>query len=195
MVNIVVKDNIKEFTRNLSAIQKKQIPFATSKAINDVAIDAQNKIVEKITRTFSNRKKWWLKQQPTGIKVKFSKKTDLKASVFTKAYFAEIQEKGGTKTPKTSGNLAIPTNYVPKKYRTSHGAKDMINERQKVFKNSKGVFRRQGKNKVQLMWSLSRTAQVKPRFEFYKTAESAVKQSFRRHFEQRLKQALATAKV
>tara|TARA_B100001179_G_scaffold225397_1_gene205232 strand:+ start:129 stop:731 length:603 start_codon:yes stop_codon:yes gene_type:complete len=194
MVDFIVKDNIKEMTRWLNSVQRKQIPFATSRALNDTAIDGQKSIIAAIPRIFKSRKKWWLKQQPTGIKVKFSNKRDLTATVHTSAYFAEIQEKGGIKTPKRGRNLAIPTNDVPKKYRTSHGAKDMMREKNNVFSTPKGVFKRTGKKKLTLLWSLAPTAKIKARFGFVKILEKVVKRRFKKHFETRLRQAMATAK-
>lgn len=194
MVDLIVKDNIAEMTKWLDNIQRKQIPYATSRALNDTAVDAQKAIVDKIPSTFANRKKWWLKQQPTGIKVKFSKKTDLTATVHTSAYFAGIQERGGVKAPKSGRNLAIPTAQVPKKYRTSHGAKQMLAEKKKVFATPKGVFRRKSKKKIEVLWTFSPRASIKPRFKFHATAEATARRNFARNFERWLKQAIATAK-
>jgi hypothetical protein len=193
-MEITVKDNIKEVTRFLNDVQKKQVPYASSRALNDTAVDGQNSVVAAIPTTFQNRKKWWLKQQPTGIKVKFSKKTDLRARVHTSAYFAEIQEKGGTKTPKSSKNLAVPTGKVPKKYRTSHGAKEMLNANKKVFRTPKGVFRRSGKKNITLLWSFTPSARVPRRFGFIQIVEKVVKRRFSQHFKTRIDQAIASAK-
>jgi hypothetical protein len=193
-MEISVRSNVKEFLRYLDDVQKKQVPFALSRALNDVAIDSQEAAAQRAQEVFQNRKRWWLKQQPTGIKVKFSKKSDLHAKVFTPAYFSEIQEKGGTKTPKRSGKLAIPTNAVPKKYRTSRGAKEMIDERSNVFVTPKGVFKRTGKKNISVLWTFARAALVKPRFGFYTVVEETVKRKFATRFYERLKQALASAK-
>lgn len=194
MIDFVVKDNIKDATRWLNQIQRQQIPYASSRALNDTAIDAQSAVIRAIPHVFNNRKRWWLKQQPTGIKVKFSNKRDLVASVFTRAYFAFMQEKGGIKTPFRGKNLAIPTALVPKKYRNSSGAKDMISEKSNVFATPRGVFKRVGKKKVALMWSLSPFARIKKRFGFEMIVEKIVRRRFKRNFEVRLKQAIATAK-
>lgn len=193
-MEIILKDNIKQFTRWLDDVQKKQVPFATSRALNDTAVDGQNSVVAAIPHVFNNRKKWWLKQQPTGIKVRFSKKDNLHAAVHTSAYFADIQEKGGTKSPRSSKNLAIPTNFVPKKYRTSHGAKEMLDERSNVFRTPKGIFRRDRKGATTLLWSFATSAKVPKRFGFFDILEKAVKRRFADNFKKRIDQALASAK-
>lgn len=195
-MEIRLQSNIKEFTRELTAIQKQQVPYATSRAINDTAVNAQDDVIAAIPRVFNNLKKWWLKQQPTGIKVKFSNKANLHAQVHTSAYFAKIQEEGGVKQPRTAKNLAVPTAKVAKKYRTSHGAREMMDAQKNVFRTPKGVFRRTGKKRypIQLLWSFTPTAKVKPRFRFYDTCKRAVMRRFETNFKMRLSQALATAK-
>jgi hypothetical protein len=188
--------NIKEFTRELTAIQKQQIPFAASRAINDTAVNAQDDVIAAIPRTFKNLKRWWLKQQPTGIKVRFSNKANLHAAVHTSAYFAKIQEEGGTKQPRSAKNLAVPTEKVAKKYRNSHGAREMMDAQKNVFRTPKGVFRRTSKKRypIQLLWSFTPVAKVKARFRFFDTCKAAVMRRFETNFKMRLSQALATAK-
>ncbi len=193
-MEIRLDSNIREFTKWLTEVQKEQVPYATSRALNDTAVDAQNSLVKAVTGIFKNRKRWWLKQQPTGIKVKFSNKRDLAARVHTSAYFAQIQQDGGVKKPKTAKNLAIPTAAVPKKYRTSHGARDMMADKKNVFSTPKGVFRRTGKKKLTLMWSLSPTATIKGVFKFGDIVTKVVNRRFEVHFKKRLDQALNSAK-
>lgn len=189
-----LQNNIKEFTRDLNIVQKQQVPYATSRAINDTAVDGQEAVQAAIPHIFKNLKRWWLRQQPTGIKVKFSNKANLHAQVHTSAYFAEIQSEGGTKRPQSARNLAIPTDAVPKKYRTSHGAREMSNDKKNIFRTPKGVFKRTGKKKITLMWSFSPTAMIKKRFDFNGIIEKVIKRRFEKHFFTRLQQALSSSK-
>lgn len=193
-MEISIKDNVKDVVRYLNDVQKKQVPYATSRAMNDALVAAQNDIVAELPRRFTLRKKWWLKQQPTGIKVQFTRKTDLKGAVFTNVYFAEIQEKGGVKTPKSGKNLALPTDAVPKRYRQSRGAREMVAAKAKVFATPKGIFRRRSKKKLEILWSFTRTARIMPRFSFVRIARYSVQRSFPKHFDKWLQKALATAK-
>jgi hypothetical protein len=191
-----LKDNIKEFTRDLNDIQRKQVPYATSRAINDTAVQGQDAVIAAIPRVFNNLKKWWLKQQPTGIKVKFSNKQNLHAAVHTSAYFAQIQEEGGTKQPRRAKNIAVPTAKVAKKYRTSHGAREMMDAQKNVFRTPKGVFKRTGKKRypIVLLWSFTPSAKVKPRFRFYDTLKATVMRRFETNWKMRFSQAMATSK-
>ncbi|MEM7617161.1 MAG: hypothetical protein AAF195_02130 [Pseudomonadota bacterium] len=197
MIDIVVKDNIKEFTKKLDFIQKRQIPFATSRALNDTAITVQNAIVNKVIVTFNNRKKWWVKgNRRTGIRVDFSnkKRMPLKSSVYTKAYFAELQEKGGTKSPVNGSKLAVPTNKAPKSLRRSDGVKRALQQKA-VFVDKRGVMRRMAKGKLKPLFTFTNIAQVKPRFGFTKSAINTTNRWFPRYFNKRLKQAIASAKI
>ncbi len=194
MPEVIIKDNIKEFTRFLSRVEKKQVPFATSRAINDTAVDAQKSIQAAIPHIFDNRKKWWLKQQPTGIKIKFSNKTRLTASIFTNAPFAELQEKGGIKTPKSGGVIAVPTAKVAKRYRKAGGARQLLQSSDKIFSTKKGIFKKRGKSSITTMFVYTKTANVRRRFGFARIAEKVVKRKFNRNFATRLQQALRTAR-
>lgn len=196
MVEISVKDNIKEFTRHLGHIQKKQIPFATSRAMKDTAVDAQDAVVIQVQQVFDNKKKWWTKgNRRTGIRVDFSKKNDLHASVYTNAAFASLQEEGGTKTPHRGRVLAIPTDNTPKRFAKAGGARALLQSSNKVFSSSKGIYRRQGKKGIpQLMFSYVRSATIRAVFGFADTCMKTVKARFKVNFEKRLEQALRTAK-
>ena len=193
-MEIRLDSNIREFTKWLTTVQKEQVPYATSRALNDVAVDAQNWVVKPETGIAKNRKHSSLKPQPTGIKVKFSNKRDLAARVHTSAYFAQIQQDGGTKKPSRAKNLAIPTAAVAKKYRTSHGARDMMADKKNVFSTPKGVFRRTGKKKLTLTWSLAPSATIKGVFTFTDITTKVVNRRFEVHFRKRLEQALNSAK-
>ena len=196
-MQIVVKDNIREFVAALNNIQRRQIPYATSRALNDTAIHAQEAVVSRIERIFNNRKKWWLKQQPTGIKVEFSRKNALTAAVYTNAYFTPLQETGGIKKPKTARKLAVPTGKVPKKYYKAGGAREMLEANRKVFSTPKGIYRRRGKKRypIEPLFTYTPTANVKPRLEFSETIERTVNRLFAVNFQNRLDQALANAKL
>mgnify|MGYP000033997046 CR=1 FL=1 len=200
-MEIRVDSNIREFTQWLDHVQRDQVPYAASRAINDVAVDAQDSVVKNLQSVFKNLKRWWLKQQPTGIKVKFSNKKNLHSRVFTDVYFAQRQKDGGIKKTKSGKNLAVPLPAVPRKYRTSSGAKRMMRERSNVFKTTTKsgheiIARRKGKKRypLQVLWILTPTAYVPRRWHIYEVIEKVVKRRFSVHFKKRLDQALATAK-
>ncbi|MDY6790521.1 MAG: hypothetical protein SWH54_04550 [Thermodesulfobacteriota bacterium] len=194
MISINVKSNVKQFTRHLTRIEKKQVPFATARALTWTAQDVQKWLIKKIPSIFNVTKKWWLKQQPTGIKIKPAKKNYLVSSIYTKAYFANLQEEGGTKRPTRSKNLVIPTKKVPKSRRKAGGAAVMLKGK-KVFSTARGIYRRKGGKKsrtIELLFHKERSANIKPRFNFRQTAHSIATRMFKRNFLRSLAGALKT---
>ncbi len=196
MISINVKSNVKQFTRHLKRVEKKQIPFATARALTWTAKDVQKWLIKKIPSIFNVTKKWWLKQQPTGIRIKPAKKNDLVSSVYTKAHFAHLQEEGGTKRPTKSKNLMIPTKKVPKSRRKSGGAA-VILKGKKVFSTARGIYRRKGGKKsksIELLYHKEKSANIKPRFNFKRTAHTIATRMFKRNFLKSLANALKTSR-
>ena len=120
-----VQSDTKQLTAYLKGVQKKQIPFATMVALNDVAFDARSLVQKSLPRRFD---------RPTGnpttgkggiigsVQVVKSKKKNLTAQVgFAGRGFrtskwmespADIMHrhiKGGTRFPKMGGKLRIPS--------------------------------------------------------------------------------------
>ena len=196
MLSLNVKSNVKSWTRDLDKIQKRQVPFATARALTWTAQAVQKAIQDRIQRVFENRKKWWLKQQPTGIKIKPAKKTHLIASIYTDAYFADEQEFGGLKRPHRGRSILVPSDKVPKSRRKAGGAGAMLKQKT-VFSNRKGVFRRVGgkkSRKVALLFWRTPSATVKPRLEFRETARRTAAAKFKQKFMDSLSKALKTAR-
>jgi hypothetical protein len=122
MFTVNVSSNIRALTQGMTDIATRQIPFATSLALNRTSKAVQDKLVADVPSRFHTTRKWWLPQQPFGIKTQTSNKTNLTAAVYSKAYFAPLQEDGGTKTAsgtKGAKELAIPTNSLPQGLRKS----------------------------------------------------------------------------
>ena len=112
-----VKADTKRLTRYLT-FQRKQIPFATSKALNDVAFDCRSSIQKSLPSRLDRPTKGII----SSVQVEKSKKKNLVATVgFAGLGFrstkwsespAEIMRrhiKGGIRTPKQSSHLRIPS--------------------------------------------------------------------------------------
>ncbi len=208
MIDFDVRSNIKQFTKGLDRDQRRQVPFATARALTRTAQRCQADIQGNIPKLFNTTKKWWLKQQPTGIKITPAKKADLAATVYTRAYFADLQEKGGIKAPFESGGLLVPTDKVPKYGRKSGGAAKVLAGKKiirrgrkpegspiiKTRSGGKGVFRRKNKKTVELLYNYVPRANIRPRFGFARMAHSSAQRHFKPEFEKSLKAALKTAR-
>lgn len=198
-IEMSVKAEVKEATRYLTRVQRKQLPFATARALTWTAQAAQKEIQEEIPQRFKVTKKWWLKQQPTGIKIAPATKQKLEASVFTRAHFARLQEDGGTKRPFKSSKIAVPSDNVKAKKNRRSGAVREQSAKPKVFyantkSGNRALFERKSKNRVKLLYTFTSTARVFKRFRFVETGERAVRENFNKLFNSSLAKALRTAR-
>lgn len=103
-MQIAVNFEVLKATAWLTDIQKKQVPFATAKALTQTAQDIQKEVQKELPSRFTLRNDW-VRQ---GIRIIPANKTNLKAVVFSRDAFMSLQESGGDKRPKKDRNLAIP---------------------------------------------------------------------------------------
>jgi len=197
-MEVRLQNNIKEFTKELNAIQREQLPFATSLALNAIAVEAQEAVVKSIPSKFKNRKKWWLRQQPTGIKVKFTdrRKNNLHQSrVYTDAAFMVMQETGGTRQARRK-NIAVPKKEnVLDKFEKAGSAHLLLNDKKQYFKTDTAIYRRLKKGRLKYMYALTPTAKIKPRFGFAEIIKKVVMRRFERIFREKLNYAVKTRKA
>jgi hypothetical protein len=188
-----VKDDINKIAKHMDAMGKKQLPYALKQTLNDLAVGAQRHICAKIPSIFDNRINWWSPKVKTGIKVSFAAKDNLVASVYTKAHFAHIQEEGGTKKAYHGGNLAVPTEHIPKGLRSSKGLQRSQGDRT-VFRLGRGIYKRVSNQQLKKLYSLTPQAKIKPRFGFKQMAISSFNKDFDRVFTKWFDYALRTAR-
>jgi hypothetical protein len=210
MIRLDIKSNIKQFTRHLDQIQKKQVPFATARALTWTAKETQGALQGQMPIIFNVTRKWWLQRQPTGIKVKPAKKLDPVAIVYSNAYFARLQEEGGIKQPFKGAGFLVPTEQVPKYGRRSGGAAKVLAGKKILRKagqaggdpimtmpnGCKGIFRRRGKKRlpIERLYSFVPEAKITERMNFKALAAQTAKRQFAPLFKKSLAMALATAR-
>lgn len=206
MIAFSVKSNVKGFTKYLNRVQRKQVPFATARALTWTVKEAQNKLIKAMPSTFNVTKKWWLAKQPTGIRIKPASKVNLIATVYTNAYFLPLQEDGGIKIPLKGRGILIPTERTPKYGRKAGGSRKVMAGKKIVRRGGtsggspiatmqsgkRGVFRRRGKKRlpIDLLYSYVATARIKPRMRFKSRAYRVARRSFDTNFGKSLSMAV-----
>ncbi len=199
MLNFSIQvDGIQEATRYLNALQRKQIPFATAKALTETASDARDEIVRGLDRKFTLRSMWWKPRTRFGFNIKAAKKTDLEAEVFTRAPWMKLHETGGIKKPAQGKHLAVPSSFVRRNKRnkitTANRPRNLKNSFVGTGKNGqKTIFQRKRKQVIP-MYFLERDAQIRERLQFRDTAQRVVNKRWMRNFNKALDHALRTAK-
>ena len=223
-MKISIKTNIAEVTKDLTRVQKKQIPFAASQTLNQLAFDLTKRqgkgVLGKATATTFDKKRG-KGSTPFTQKNFFyenSNKKNLTAWVFwdsKNADFMRFQVAGGTRFPKKKA-IVVSTKHSNKrldKYGNfMKGAiSEMLEDKAKFFSGtpkggrsrSEGIWERYGRStkrggqKIRKVASYTDTASYRPLFPFGSIASNFVfSQSggFESKFQENLRRALAKPK-
>lgn len=219
-MNIDIQTNIKEVTKHLDVIQKKQIPFATSVALNKVAFGLRKAEIAKVKKVFDKATRF----TETGFLVIKSTKKNLVAEVYInnqtnrdRARYMQHEIDGGTRHPyKTTIVITRKSNYTGRTTQAGNLSKATINKfknnRAKYFfgrptgmpQASEGIWERYGREssgsakgeKIRQVALFTKFAKYKPLFPFYETANQVVmgRGGFKRQFEKAMRMALRSAR-
>lgn len=205
---IKVQVDTRDFDEWVSFAVGKQVPFATAKALSRLAVLARDQVRSDLPSHFKIRSTWLSR----GIQAVPANKSDYPnpfAVVGARDQFLELQETGGTKTPKTGRDLALPSDTV----RVGAGGKIPLAlrprralDRRGIFKQtlvrgqsagSVAILRRSGKDRypLQVLYLFRRSAHLQPRFGFRPTVEKVVAAAWGVTFRQALYQALQPRSV
>tara|TARA_Y100000310_G_C20692887_1_gene823516 strand:+ start:4018 stop:4620 length:603 start_codon:yes stop_codon:yes gene_type:complete len=200
---MTVSVDIATSIKHLNNIQRKQIPFATSKALNQTAFDSIKTLSKQTLTKIDTPTKFTQK----AFQVKKSKKTNLIAKVFIKPIQAKYFKYliwGGTRTasgrrlnvPSTNTRLNkfgnIPRTRVPKLLQDSKHFSGIPKGRS--GQDSAGIWKRGGKN-IKMVIAFQQSTSYDPgRFPFHDIVKGVVNRKFKKNFDGSLKQALRTAK-
>jgi hypothetical protein len=207
-MQIKIKDNIKQFTKGLNSVQKKQIPFATSMAINSTLFDMKKTNERKIDMIFEGGATSYTKRQ-----FRFQKSTKRKPVGFffitpEGEQYLKFQIDGGVRTPRKRA-VVVPfkKNIRLNKFGnlTKAKAPQALLDKPNVFSaNIKGVggiyqrskYVKKIKNsRVKLLLAYEdQTNYRNPRYPFYETNTKIADRVFGRNFKRALARALKTAR-
>ena len=201
-MQIKVTSNVGPLTKALDAFGKKQIPFATSMALNDAAFAVRKEIVERTyPASFTVKSQQFARQV---FRVKKSTKHNLVSEVFDrfeKDYLAN-QAEGGIKE-KRGRYIAIPGRDRPvirgkATYRRVHPR--VVLDRPKSFtqtvRGQDMILERRTKKRYPLkrIYLLHESnVKIPKRFPFYERGRAVAQSSFSRAFDKRFRQARLTA--
>lgn len=216
-LQVKVKSNAKEVSRFLQLMHSKQIPFATSLALNDTAKDVRKHIVKRTFPEAFNLKKKGFPNQV--IFTEFSTKKNLTASVgnintkkkrVRAISMLNLHAEGGIKKPKRSLYLAIPSRELNGKYHNKkipksrtpqaifastdrRGSKRGFVQR---FKGGKAIFQRKTLKAypISLFYFLKPIAKINKTLKFYEDANRVAKKVYDKHFDKAFQKAIRTAK-
>ena len=196
MVAISVKYKSRELERGLDSIQRRQVPFATSQALNDTAADGMKFVRFMMPRHLDRPTPFTVK----GILFGRSNKRNLTSFVFVKSVvwrYLKYQILGGTRINR--GGVAVPARgkklnkygNIPGKRTGLVKGKDYLAKKGRIL----GVWRDKGKKKrSQLQVLIADKATYRPILPFKKLVKRVVDKRFVGHWNKRMKAALRTAR-
>ena len=194
-MKLSLKHDVAKLRRTLALWERKQLPFATSRALNDAAFAVRKHTVERAWPEAVDVKKRSFAR--SAFRVKTSSKVKLRAEVFARhgSEIFERQARGGIQIPYGS-HLAIPTtNALTPTGRIRRAA--VIRGNTRMFKarfgRTLGLWTRNRKG-LQLMYHLVPRVRTPKSFRFYEDAERVAVKTFRRQIRKRLREALRTAR-
>ena len=202
-MHVSVTSNISAVSKAIDAFGKRQIPFATSQALNDTAFAVRKEIVERTyPDSFTVRNRRFASAM---FRVGKASKRNLVATVsdvLGRDYMVD-QAKGGIKRPR-GRNIAIPSREIkrtgtgkvpkakqPRNLLDGKGYRTTLRSGQPVIaeKTGRGSAKRQ-----RVLYLLEPTARIPKRFPFYERGRKVAKDTFPRAFDRRFAQARRTAK-
>lgn len=170
-----------------------QVPFALSQSLNRAATAARKEVVDvawPAGKTIRNRGfMGWL------MRTEFSTKANLRVKVYNREprAFVPLHAEGGSKRPTRGGLLAIPGTIV-KRARGSHGVPANLKPRnlRGAFRKGNAIFQRDGRNRLQLMYVLKGSAQIRKDFAAHETFEAVMRSEVSRQFPIAMQAAMKT---
>jgi len=210
-----VRGNIKEFTRSLNRLQKEQLPFAVSLALNETADDVSQVQRKQAERLFDRPTPFVLNGLSTTrgkFRGKRATKRRLIASIIPGSArggldaagnriqdLLKLQIEGGTRTPKGRA-IVVPTklaktnkygNLRNKQVARLAGQKTTFSAGQAEGMKP-GLYRRQGKGKAIMLVAYEPVANYRQRFPFYRIGEGVVGSKLRRNLDKAMARAMRT---
>ena len=200
-LTISVKADLKDITRYLTRIQRKQLPFATALALTTTAKDVQRAETVQLTKKLDRPTPFT--KRSMGIKA--ATKRRLTAEVFIKriqAAYLNMQVFGGTRRAQGQGTgVPYTKNKKLNKFGNIAGRRRGLVKGKKQFidtiKGIPGVWQTVGgkrASKVKLLIAFEKVVRYRPRLPFFKTAEGVVRNRFVKNFNAALARALRTAR-
>lgn len=195
-----VRGDIKAAVRSLSRLQRRQVPFAASVALNDVAFDTRTHIITRIwPNSFPQARN---RRFPAALfRVRKSHKRRLRAEVFQALDrdYVDIHVTGGTRTPKRGRHLAVPVQARATASGRIRSADLPRNLRGGFVADMRGrgpaLWAPQGRSgRLRLMYVLKTAVPNRARFPFVRLGERFAATRWPLAFERAMRRALRTAR-
>jgi len=211
MTQISVRTNVKEVTKGLTKLQRQQIPFATSVALNktgQLVLAGLQRTAQKTFDGGATPSTLRALKPPKGLKgrrhnIIFSTKRDLRTTIFLPdwaANYLKYQIDGGIRPTDGSGTGVPTRNRRLNKYGNIPGRRSGLVKGNKQFistiKGIDGVWERYGPKgrNVRLLIAFEKNPKYRKKFTYFETATKMAKIHFSRKLKISLDKAIRSAR-
>ena len=196
---LTVELETSEALRALDDLRRRQVPFATARALTQTAADAQRVIRSELPDRFVIRSRW-LEQ---GIRTERATKREPVSVVYSRDPFMVEHETGGRRRGR-KGVRAIPRaiRKTPKQRITPARRPAAILKRKRTYvgpiregSSTEAIFQRVGKSGRRLLYVLEpRPVKIAARWGFGDTAAKTARRVWARNFGRAFAQAIRSAR-
>jgi len=196
-MQVNVKTNIKEISKNLTRDQKKQVPFASAMAINNTLFQLRKEMGKQTRKKLDRPTKF----TQNGFVVQKAKKQNLKGMLFLKdavEKYLKFQIDGGVRSTGKYIPVPFKQNARLNKFGNIVGKRSGLIKKKSQFIGTVngllGVWERQKGNKLKLIIGFERTVEYKPKLPFYTIAQKFSAAVFDRNFTKAITRAIKSAR-
>ena len=201
-ITLTVKVDMARSLRDLDAFKRRQIPFATSRALNEIGRIARAAQTQGMFERFEVRR---APRMRTAVRMKASSKTRLETVLTIRDPHLVQHEEGGVRKPGDVQSAIVqavaPAQRRRRIIRGSNRPKVILKRSKRAFvatmKSGKtGVFRRRGKKRypIDLVFAFEKSVKLEPALEFEKTVLRVVERDWDRVFGREFGRAIATGR-
>ncbi len=208
-MDINLSGNFRQLERRLNSVQRKQLPFAFSKTLNDTAFQVRKTITgPTYNRAFDVKNSKFAGQS---FRVFKSTKRKLEASVtqvkVRQLYRGNLKmhAEGGIRRPR-AGHIAVPSDKMKAK-RTRTGRMGQANrprqllEKPRTFiavmsSGKRGIWQRRGKKRlpIELLYNFEKSVRINKNYMFFEDGSMVVRKKLQRNFSKAFDHAMKTRK-
>ena len=196
-MQVNVKTNIKEISKNLTRDQKKQVPFASAMAINNTLFQLRKEMGKQTRKKLDRPTKF----TQNGFVVQKAKKQNPKGMLFLKdavEKYLKFQIDGGVRSTGKYIPVPFKQNARLNKFGNIVGKRSGLIKKKSQFIGTVngilGVWERQKGNKLKLIIGFERTVEYKPKLPFYTIAQKFSAAVFDRNFTKAITRAIKSAR-
>jgi len=188
-----IEQDIKRLIKNIKNVERKQVPFAASVALNKTAEQVKTGIERQLKKDIDRPTPFTQK----AFKVNRSTKTRLISSVEIKpiqAKYLRYQIEGGSRRGTKDSPVIIPRKGQQNKYgNLPRGKLSKLKSQGKSYISNNVAYQRLKKSSKPLAYFASKASYTK-RFKFYERGHSTAKKVIVKNFKEALKNAIRTSR-